>query len=181
MEEKAAFISRRGAKVKLEYKLNNADMIKLWEAQGDRVVETTFDSAGAVLHRQLLKSSRDKIESMVQSELDSASIRTAREKPFEDIRLNKPCPSCGSRSLSNYSKSASGESLPVVPIYMCKSCSSRSYYLSKDYLEYLVKVNADMFSQGELSEYGKDNGAFIRELDSYILRIFASKKIARIR
>ena len=34
-----------------------------------------------------------------------------------------------------------------------------------------------LFSEAELLEMGKDRNAFVSELKSYIIRIFASKKI----
>jgi hypothetical protein len=68
-----------------------------------------------------------------------------------------------------------------MPLYSCTGCSTKSYYLTRDYLEYLVDNNNSMFEAAELSELSKDKNAFMSELEAYIIRIFASKKIMCIK
>ena len=152
----------------------------MWENVGDDLLETTFDSCGAVLQQQLLKLGELKLESRINEVLRSASITTTEDKPYEEVRLMKPCPGCGNDSLVRSAKSVSGDALPIVPTYTCKDCNAKSYHLKTEYLEHLVDVNKGLFDHDELLEHDKNRGAFIKELEEYILRIFASKKIKRI-
>jgi predicted RNA-binding Zn-ribbon protein involved in translation (DUF1610 family) len=181
MEDCAAFLSRDGCRTKLEYRVNDLEVVKLWEKSSDGLVEITFDRDGTVLRQQLLEPEDADVEKRVKQELQSASLNAVKEKPYEDIRLKKPCPNCGSETLVRCSRSVSGDALPVVPIYLCKSCKKKSYHLNTSYLDYLVKGNTGLFEKNELSELERDHDAFITELEGYILRIFASKKITRIR
>lgn len=133
------------------------------------------------MQQQLLKLDKGQLDSRIKQELYNASIPATKEKPYEELRLKKSCPNCGSDSLIRYTKPVSGEEMPVVPIYLCKSCNRKSYHLTTAYLEYLIKSNTDLFAQSELLELNKKHEAFVKELEGYILRIFASKKIMRIK
>lgn len=145
------------------------------------MLETTFDKNGAILKQQLLALDGKQLEERIKQELISASVQKTKERPFEEIKLNKKCPNCGSSSLTRCAKSVLGSEAPVMPLYLCSSCNTRSYHLTTTYLEYLVKNNPDLFAKEELSEFEKGNDAFISELQGYILRIFASKKIISIK
>jgi predicted RNA-binding Zn-ribbon protein involved in translation (DUF1610 family) len=180
MDDCAAFLSKDGCRTKLEYTANGLEVVKLWEKSGELTVETTFDRDGAVLQQQLLDGNTD-VEKKVKQELQSASVQAVREKPYEEVRLKKPCPNCGSDSLARCPRSVSGDPLPVVPVYRCKSCNKKSYHLNTAYLDYLVRSNTGLFEKGELQELESNRDAFITELEGYILRIFASKRITRIR
>jgi hypothetical protein len=67
--------------------------------------------------------------------------------------------------------------IPVVPVFACRSCGSRFYSITKEYLSQLAKENTALFEVNELAEKDVDEGAFINELQEYIIRIFASKRI----
>jgi len=60
-------------------------------------------------------------------------------------------------------------------------CKAKSYYLTDEYLEFLVDSNYNMFSDDEQREIERDKNAFLKELRAYIIRIFASKKIQSIK
>lgn len=117
MDGCAAFISRDGCRTKLEYRANGLDVVKLWERGSEGTVETTFDRDGTVLQQLLLGPDDAAVESRIDQELRLASVRVVSEKPYEEVRLKKSCPNCGSESLTRCARSASGETLPVVPLY----------------------------------------------------------------
>ena len=155
--------------------------MKQWEEKGKRILETVFDGEGAVLQQKLLELDSKGLEAQIEREIRSAAVPEVKSKPYEEAKLKKPCPNCGSSSLERCNQSVSGGDLPVVPIYLCKSCNKRSYHLTGKYLEYLITMNKGLFAQNELAEMGSRHDAFVNELEGYILRIFASKKISRIK
>lgn len=114
------------------------------------------------------------------SALGAEALAKASEKPYEDVRLARPCPSCGSPGLMRYSDAFSKEA-PVMPTYYCSACKKRGYYLTDEYLEFLVDNNIALFNDAELRELTQDRSAFVSELKEYIIRIFAAKHVARIR
>jgi transposase-like protein len=181
MDDGVAFISRSGNATKLEYRAKGSDIIRLWEQEAKGTVETTFDGEGAVLKRQLLELDKGQLDKRIQQELYSASVYTTEERPYEEVRLKKACPNCGSDALSRCTKSVSGGGMPVMPLYLCSNCNKKSYYLTTAYLEYLVRSNISLFAKEELPELDRNGKEFVKELEEYILRIFASKKIMRIR
>ena len=144
------------------------------------LLETTFDCNGAILAQQLLQSATP--EPHIKSTLESVSVQSALEKAYEEVKLNKPCPHCGEARLARSADSiASVEKLPVMPVYSCSACNKQSYYLTDEYLEFLVAHNATLFDPKEQAELEKDKKAFIHELNEYIIRIFATKHLTRIR
>ncbi len=53
--------------------------------------------------------------------------------------------------------------------------------LADEYLDALVKNNASLFGKDEIRERGKDGRAFVNTLQEYVIRIFASKRISRLK
>ncbi len=115
----------------------------------------------------------------MQETIDKLGVET-RNVDFTEIKLNKQCPSCASYSLSrdiDFDK----QKVPIMPTYVCAQCQGKSYYLSDSYLNYLVSDNSELFSEKELKEMTSNKEAFLSELKEYIIRIFASKRIIRIK
>lgn len=130
--------------------------------------------------QQLLNSTT--AEQCMNLTLSAASVHTASEKTYEEVKLNRQCPHCGGTSLVRFANSVmTSKELPVMPIYSCNACTKRSYYLTDEYLAFLVKNNKALFEGAELAELEKDSQAFMHEMKEYIIRIFATKHIARIR
>jgi hypothetical protein len=176
----AAYIARSAGKVMLEYSTQGRKTIKLWEEKRDGTLETTFDCEGAILAQQLLDKADP--EQRARSTLSAASVPSALEKAYEEVRLNRQCPHCSEASLVRFAGSVSAsKELPVMPIYCCSACNKRSYYLTDEYLEFLVTNNKALFAGAELAEFDRDSKAFMHELKEYIIRIFAAKHIPRIR
>jgi hypothetical protein len=179
MSESPAYVSKDGTgHIKLEYKQNGRQMVKLWEARGTGILETTFDDDGQVLLQKLIKSGGNELDQLVISSLKEANVSETRETAYTNVKFGKPCPKCGKQDLLRYAEAFSTQSeIPVIPMYYCKNCSTKSYHLTNDYLEYLVENNAALFEEAELSEMKSDKKAFMTEIRGYIIRIFASKKI----
>ena len=71
--------------------------------------------------------------------------------------------------------------VPVVPSYICRGCSKRFYSMTDTYLKSLVVNKKELFDEKDLKELSENEEAFVSTLQEYIIRIFASKKISRIR
>ena len=71
--------------------------------------------------------------------------------------------------------------VPVVPSYICRGCSKRFYSMTDTYLKSLVADTKELFDEKDLKELSENEEAFVSVLQEYIIRIFASKKISRIR
>jgi DNA-directed RNA polymerase subunit M/transcription elongation factor TFIIS len=180
MADDAAFIARSAGKVLLEYNTQGRKTIKLWEEKHGGTLETTFNCDGAILAQKLLGGTTP--EQRIKSTLGAASAPSALEKAYEEVKLNRQCPNCGEARLVRFADSiVSSKDLPVMPIYRCTACKKRSYYLTDEYLEFLVANNTTLFDPKERAELEKDRHAFMNELKEYIIRIFAAKHIARIR
>jgi hypothetical protein len=104
------------------------------------------------------------------------------ETAFSEIKLKKPCPKCNENSLERYAEVfSSKEYVPIMPLYFCNGCKSKSYHLTDSYLEYLIENNRSLFSEEELLALGSDRNAFVSEVREYIIRMFASQKVMCIR
>ncbi|MEM0087261.1 MAG: hypothetical protein QW774_02265 [Candidatus Micrarchaeaceae archaeon] len=102
---------------------------------------------------------------------------------YKQVLLDATCTSCGSRTLVREYDTMGLDgikSAKVVPIFICKNCGSRFYSISWRYMEKLVSEHIDLFEEDELKKYYSDKKAFMNELNEYVIRIFASKKIIAI-
>ncbi|MFI5412885.1 MAG: hypothetical protein ACHQX1_03255 [Candidatus Micrarchaeales archaeon] len=186
MDQKVATISRNSnGNVKLEYYENDRLRSALWEPFSTGILNTIFDEDGAVLRQEMLPKKNDtqkEMDAHISEFMKSANVKNATDSSYNEIKLQKKCPTCGSSSISRYIE-LNGEKpvVPILPTYLCAGCKGRCYYLSDTYLDYLVSNNNDLFSKEELKELESNKDAFLSELKEYIIRIFASKRIMRIK
>ncbi len=129
----------------------------------------------------MTKISKDELNQRVADALKEANVSETKEAQYSDVKFSKPCPKCGQYELLRYVDAFAGKSdAPIMPLYHCNNCNTKSHHLTNEYLEYLVENNAALFDDKETSELSKDRSAFMTELKGYIIRIFASKKIMSI-
>ncbi len=200
MTDGEAFIARSAGKVLLECGNRGRKTFMLWEDKVGGTLETTFDCEGAVLTQQLLKNTTS--EQCIGLTLGAASS-SVLEKAYEEVKLNKPCPSCGAVRLVRSADSiSSSRSLPVMPIYCCTACNKQSYHITEEYLEFTVSQYLQHLESVLGSAHGispeeheaiekdrqefvqklqEDRQSFIHELKENIIRIYAMKHIERIR
>lgn len=94
------------------------------------------------------------------------------------------CTKCGNLGLYRELDLVSPDRIrevPVMPIFICKKCSQKHYSLTDEYLKYLVLSNKQLFESAELKEIDTDLESSINTLKEYIIRIFASKRISKVR
>ncbi len=173
------FISKQDNKLKIEYSENNTKKIRLFELINNQILETIFNENGAIIQTLFLKNNT--IDSATNIFFNSLNEKIERsEETFEEIKLKKLCPKCTSDSLNRFINQSKKE-IPIVPIYICNNCNEKSYYLTQEYLEYLVLNNKNLFEKTELDQLNTNKNEFLNELSEYINRILASKKISRIK
>jgi len=140
---------------------------------------TFFNENGEVLDQRILKGKS--IEEGLEYYVGPLKIV---ESEYKEVEVKAVCPRCGKRSIRRELDLVDTRKLsnvPVVPIYVCTSCGQGFYSLTKEYLKKIVDEHLDLFSAEENSEREKNEEAFINELNEYIIRIFASKKLMRIK
>jgi hypothetical protein len=176
----AEMSSNERGDVRLDYPSNGAKFTRLWQPRQGAILETTFRDDGAVLFQRLLKGSS--IEEYMADTLKDSGADDVTRVEFADVIFNKACPSCSKNSLIRYVDAyRSNPEVPVMPIYLCKECGSKSYHMTDEYLRHLVKSNPGLFEKAELSEFENNGDAFVAQLKRYIISIFASKKIKCIK
>ena len=140
---------------------------------------TFFNENGEVLDQRILKGKS--VEEGLEYYVGPLKIV---ESEYKEVEVKAVCPRCGKRSIRRELDLVDTRKLsnvPVVPIYVCTSCGQGFYSLTKEYLKKIVDEHLDLFSAEESSEREKNEDAFINELYEYIIRIFASKKLMRIK
>ncbi len=177
-----AVLSKNGkGKARLDYIENGGKRTMLWERVRDGVIETVFDGNGIVV-KELFHKSGDSAEVFADTFMKEKGIPKSERGQYSEVKIGKNCPGCGEDSLVRIAESAEDSTkVPITPLYKCSKCGKRSYYLSGEYLDYLVVNNRALFSEQELKELDSDKEKFMTELKEYIIRIFASQKIMRIR
>ena len=139
--------------MKLEYVKEGSQRIILWETKNNATLETSFNSDGYILMQKVVDLETTPLDKRVMESLREANISQTKQAQFSDVKINKPCPKCGEGDLSRYVEAfASKKEIPVMPLYYCAKCTTKSYLLTNEYLEYLVDTNKSMFSEEELSE-----------------------------
>ena len=152
---------------------------RLWERRSGNILETTFGAHGEIITQRLLPGSRTVSDYFDEAVAETGT--TPKRVDFKQIRLDKQCPKCRSDALVRKSEAFSGIEVPVMPLYYCKSCKAESFYLTDEYLNYLIDNNKEMFEKEETEKMISNREEFAAELRRHIISIFASKKITNIK
>ena len=140
---------------------------------------TVFNENGEVLDQRILKGKS--VEEGLEYYVGPIKIV---ESEYKEVEINAACQRCGKKSIRrelDLVDTRKMSNVPVVPIYVCTSCGQGFYSLTKEYLKKIVDEHLDLLSAEESREREKNEEAFINELNEYIIRIFASKKLMRIK
>lgn len=163
------------------YLKNGSQFFCLAEGTALGSLVTEFTTNGAV-ENQVYRKDGSAMEDLMRY-LGNPNARIVKAGKYRGIRIGPKCPRCsgeGIRRELDTVDPSSITSVPVMPTLKCPACGQRLYSVTDSYIRNLVESNRDLFTPEELEEKAKDEGAFIRLLNEYIIRIFASKKIARI-
>jgi len=164
--------------VKLEYTSGGKTVARIWETRDRGTLEIMFGEDGSILFQKMSRFNGDELNQRIADAMSEAGISQTEQAEYSDVKLNKPCPKCSEQNLQRYTEAFfSKNEVPIMPLYHCPGCSTKSYHLTEDYLGYLVDANMEKFTGEELKQMGLDRNAFMSELKAYIIRIFASKRI----
>ncbi len=172
-----AILSKDGkGRTRLDCTIGGKAASFLWEPVGSGYLETLFNGNGHILRQELCPDADRSIDDALRE------FGPASSAEFHEVEIDKSCPSCNNPALSRHCESfASSGSVPVMPVYHCGSCKAKSYYLTDEYLEYLVEKKRDLFESSELESMAGNREQFLTELRAYVIRIFASKRIMTIK
>ncbi len=144
------------------------------------VLLTEFSKDGDVLDQISMKG---KAGEALHAALKGKELELIERADYDRVRVNAACKSCGERAMQrelDLVKPSLIYNVPVLPIFICAKCGKRSYSLNGAYLRKLIARHPDMFEDKELKDKEKDEAAFVKEIEAYIIRIFASKGLSRI-
>jgi hypothetical protein len=163
------------------YKSDGGHCFCVAEDTMNGVLLTEFEEGGAIVN-QTYKMSKDP-ESSLKEYLGAKDISIENTDTYNKVIYKSACQDCSGilvRELDLKEPRAISK-VPVVPIFACTKCGKRFYSMTDRYLRKLVSENESLFEGEELEEKKKDIDAFINTLNEYIVRVFASKKIGRLR
>ncbi len=163
------------------YFLDGIERFSLAEPTKIGTLLTEFNTNGEVL-RQEYHRGRDIVKELSNFVEDEVRIEETG-KDYEKTKVNAVCDVCGGeieRELDRY-RPEDIENVGVVPIYVCTRCGRKYYSMNNDFLRRLVNERKDLFEPDELKLFEKDEEAFLSTLQANIIRIFASKRIFRLK
>lgn len=182
MEGSAYFSKDDLGHMKLEYSSGGRRLARLWETRDSGTLELLFAEDGSILFQKMARFKGGELDQRVADAMRENGISETKEAKYSDVQFTRPCPNCEQPGLQRHTEAFfSKNEVPIMPLYHCQKCSTKSYYLTDDYLGYLVDQNMENFTEQEIKEMGLDRAAFMSELKAYIIRIFASKRIMCIK
>jgi hypothetical protein len=154
----------------------------LAEETGAGTLVTEFRPNGEVVGQVCVnaKSAEDALAGRLEG---TGVLEILDSGEYERIRVDASCAKCRGEIARELDLKPPREitSVPVIPMFVCVNCKSRYYVLADEYLDALVKNNSSLFGKDEIGERGKDERAFVNTLQEYVIRIFASKRISRLK
>lgn len=170
----AARLAIREGKARVDYSDGNSALTETFEEIGNSVLVTSFNSDGRVLDRRLSKGGKGAEARALEF---AGSMGRVERCEYSEVLIGKACPKCGGRLEMHVGEA----DVPIMPLYDCRGCGSRSFDLTDEYLQKLVSGNRVLFENSELDALGKSPEGFRNELMDYIIKIYASKHISKIR
>lgn len=154
-----------------------AEAFSVFEATAQGVLITEFLGSGPVIAQEYVGGAD--LAKAMEERIGKAETAGGYSKVMVGIQCE--CGSCSAFRQLDALEPLKIKEVPIVPVFACSGCSRRYYSMSDEYVAGLVRANPDLFSAAELESMAGDEQAFINELQEYISRFMASKKISRIR
>jgi hypothetical protein len=153
------------------------------EEIGSGTLITEFRVNGEVLD-QVCTGNKDADAALAEYLKDRGTLHISESgSAYERVKVGAACIKCGGRIVRELDLKPPRDiaSVPVIPMFVCMDCKSRYYALTDEYLGRLVRENAELFGKDEIGERERDERAFVNTLQEYVIRIFASKRITRLK
>ena len=143
---------------------------------------TDFKGTGEVINQQYVHMG-DVREALSKHLGEAASLEFIETQTYEPIKVDATCTNCGTDTVErelDRQDTRTVHKVPVVPIFVCRKCGTKFYSMTDAYLKRLIENNASLFEAEELKQRKEDDAKFVNELQEYIIRIFASKRIHKL-
>ena len=164
------------------YSFDNQKEFAIAEKTSLGILLSKFNEHGEILDQKYSRG--NEFLPALKNYISHVGEISTRDSAYKHVEVNAKCVSCNDRNIKRELDLVPARligKVPVVPIYVCISCKKKYYSMSDRYLTTLVHANETFFEPEERKLKEKDEGAFVKELEEYIIRIFASKKITLIR
>lgn len=165
-----------------EYPSDEGNCFCVAEATGSGTLITRFKSSGDVLD-QTCDLSKDAKSVLCDYLKGEGALDFTNSGAYERVAVDARCGRCKGEIIRGLDLKNPEEirSVPVVPIFVCKGCGRRFYSMTEAYLTRLAHRQSFLFSADDLKEMKKNEREFINNVREHVIRIFASKKITRLR
>lgn len=165
------------------YKRYGMSLFSLAESTAEGMLITEFESCGQVANQTYSKGGGG-AEAALKEYLGVADAYVVESGRYGGVVSSSACSACGKAGLGrelDLKAPSEIHGVPVAPIFVCAACGARHYSMTDRYLKSLVLAGREMFVGEELAEVDSDVDASVASMQEYIIRIFASKKISRMR
>ncbi len=152
----------------------------IFEKTREGVLVTELDEGLGVLDQEYFKNGT--VVEIIGKKL-GAGVRIKPVELLERTSLTLNCDVCSKplfREL-DFVDPCLIDRVPVVPIFRCAACDKRFYSITKAYLGRLVDRNNALLDEKERAALEDNRESLINIMNEYVIRIFASKKISRIK
>lgn len=148
------------------------------------VLVSEFNESGELLDQIYKKTDQPLREIAEHLGNFTNEIDVAKAEAHLPIKARAICESCNGKEIVREFDTIDTKkvaNVPVVPIFVCSGCKKRYYSMNPKYLKRLIARNPDLFKPEELKGSDVDEVAFMKEIQEYMIRIFASKKLAMMK
>ncbi len=166
------------------YSRYGTEVFSIAECTAEGILITEFESSGQVVDQVYSKGHGRGVDAALKEYIAAGDTEIVDAEKYEGVTAGFVCGACGHAGLRrelDLKHPSEIHDVPVVPIFVCGACGARHYSMTDKYLKALVKSNRGMFGSKELEEMDSDTEASVASMQEYIIRIFASKKINRMR
>ncbi|MDE1827540.1 MAG: hypothetical protein KGH65_00035 [Candidatus Micrarchaeota archaeon] len=166
-----------------------------YDASGERVfavaertahgiLVSEFNQDGEVVDQAYRKSNMALVELASFLKKAAEELQVEETDQYVSVRVNALCDDCRTDSIRREMEildPATVTSIPVIPLFVCTRCGKKYYSMHPGYLKNLARRNSELFDGEEEKFRQRDEEAFMREIQEYMIRVFASKKLARMK
>jgi len=166
------------------YSAQDERAFALAEKTAHGVLVSEFSESGEVLDQVYKKSNMTlaEIAGFLKKVADGVQVEEVGK--YRTVEVNAICEDCKTKSIKremDVLDPATVTRIPIVPLFVCTQCGKKFYSIHPRYLKNLVLRNTELFDGDEEKFRQKDETAFMKEIQEYMIRVFASKKLARMK
>ncbi|MGI0141112.1 MAG: hypothetical protein ACREBF_00460 [Candidatus Micrarchaeales archaeon] len=166
------------------YEFEGQKAFAVIEKTAHGVLVSEFSKDGEVLDQTYNKSKEPLAEIAVHLKNVTEKIMIKNVDNYEHVKVNATCETCTNGKISremDLVHPSAITTVPVIPLFVCSNCKKKLYSITQSYLKNLVVRNVGLFEPDEEKMRKTNEAAFIKEIQEYMIRIFASKKLARMK